>query len=242
MTKHHYSLILFFLHLAIPCFSKNPMPNDSSGSEKESISIYFRFDKSNIEPQYRSNHEQITLLDSLLKTCNTGIDSIAIYSYASIEGDIAYNDRLSLNRSQTVANMIQSKYPHLTKKINININGNGEDWNGLLQQAYVRKWIPERMNLITLLENKSISREEKKKRLYEMNEGKTYQYLNHYVFWQSRNSASIFIWRKNPIKPEPVTIVPIRMQKKQIAQFPDLKKTYPDLIQKTKKTISTTGI
>lgn len=204
MGKFKSTLLFTWMLLFIQV---NLYPKDKSNANKlnsDTIQIYFRFDDAHIDKSYRSNINELKKLDSLLLRQINDLDSITITSFASIEGDQMYNNKLSALRSNEVKEFMLSN--HLNEKRNLQIKAcaKGENWDGLLAQAYERKWIPDRLQLIAILEDPILSQTEKKRQIYTLKNGEVYDYLNEYVFWRLRNTASIILW----YKPKLETIVP----------------------------------
>lgn len=170
----------------------------------QTISVYFRFNKSEIEKDYRTNNDSFRKLDEMLSEFNIRtIDSITITSFASVEGNEIYNKNLTQKRSDALCNFLIRRYPYLQNKIQIRLRAEGENWEELLKQAYERKWIPHREWLINLLENQRLSNQEKEKRIREKGGGEVYKYLNKYIFGELRKSASIVLWQKRKVEQLP---------------------------------------
>ena len=167
--------------------------NDLQDLNIDSMTINFKFDDYTIDKNYRMNNYQIQRMDSLLNS--RIIEKVIISSYTSIEGDSRYNKNLSILRSDNLRSLINTINPNIRDN-NIIIYSEGENWDGLLDQVYERKWIPYREELIDLLENKTISNKDKKDTIKKMHDGTVYNYLNQYVFWKQRNSSSIIFYHK----------------------------------------------
>lgn len=220
MGKCKTTLLFIWMLLFIQgnIFSNNEPINKQINSD--TIQVYFRFDNSEIEKTYRSNYRELQKLDSIVSRHADDLDSITITSYASIEGDSSYNYRLSKMRSESSRTYLVNTYPGLNAQTRIFLKANGEDWNGLLDQAYERKWIPDRMQLISILENKQLTHAEKKKQIYALKDGEVFDYLTEYVLWRLRNTSSIILWHKKTlerISPQITEMVPVRQEKQSIS-------------------------
>ncbi|MGL5690959.1 MAG: OmpA family protein, partial [Bacteroidales bacterium] len=189
-----FIILIFFIR-------ENAFSNiKESGFKRDTVQLFFQFDNSDLYKSYRSNREQMRKLDSLILRNDRNLDSITICSFASVEGDEHYNKRLSLARSSSVKNYLSINHPAITQKIPVHNYAGGEDWDGLLDQAYERKWIPDREALITILEDSLLLQSEKKNRIYTLRNGEVFDYLNEYVFWRSRNTSSIILCYKKPLQ------------------------------------------
>lgn len=72
------------------------------------VRIYYRWDKFTIDTTYMGNAAGIRALDSIMGSPRFIIDSLQIISSASPEGNIRYNDRLSLSRGLALKQHLQS--------------------------------------------------------------------------------------------------------------------------------------
>lgn len=72
------------------------------------VRIYYRWDKFSIDSTYMGNAAGIRALDSIMTSPRFIVDSLQINSSASPEGNIRYNDRLSLNRGNALRQHLQS--------------------------------------------------------------------------------------------------------------------------------------
>lgn len=157
------------------------------------VVLFFRFNQSDLDTAYRTNKKSIARIDSILK--ESVIDSISIISTASIDGDANYNVALSAKRSNAIKSFLKDKYSEAINDHVIAAYNEGEDWSGLLAEVYERKWIPQRQELISLLNDNTIGYNEKKEAIKTMGNGEVYAYLKQYVFWKQRNASSIILWQ-----------------------------------------------
>lgn len=215
MRKIKFRLLLTVMIFFISEYAFSNKKDPGRKIARDSVQLFFQFGKSDLNKSYRSNEEQMQRLDSLILRNNMNLDSITIGSFTSIDGDEQYNKRLSLARSSSVKKLLETNYSNIAHKIPVHVYAGGEDWEGLLNQAYERKWIPDRTKLIAILEDSLLSQSEKKKRIYTLRNGEVFDYLNEYVFWRSRNTSSIILWYKYPlvrISPQIAEMVPVRQE------------------------------
>ncbi|WP_044269178.1 DUF3575 domain-containing protein [Bacteroides timonensis] len=151
--------------------------------------LYFRFDRSLVEYDYMDNprtlHEFHALFsDSLSASC---IDTITITSYASPEGAARYNSRLAHRRAVAVKGYLLWKYPHLDQ-YRIVVRPQGEDWTGLRQLVEADTSVPDREDVLQILEEIPDT-ERCKILLRRLNCGYAYTYINKNLLPKLRNAA-----------------------------------------------------
>jgi len=151
--------------------------------------LYFRFDRSLVEYDYMDNPHtlqrfQILFADSI---ASSRIDTITITSYASPEGNSRYNYRLAHHRAVAVKGYLIWKYPHLDQH-RILICPQGEDWAGLRQLVEADPNVPDREEVLEIL-NKVTDTEHCKSLLRRLNCGYAYRYINKYLLPELRNAA-----------------------------------------------------
>lgn len=91
--------------------------------------FYFPFDRSVFRPELRGNARTLSQLDSVLTLRGVNnVDSILVVSYASPEGNFAYNMRLSQRRSESIHNVLLSHFPSFSSKMFVSHGGESWDW------------------------------------------------------------------------------------------------------------------
>lgn len=99
--------------------------------------IQFRHDKYNIEPAYKNNRSEldtvIRSIEMVKRDRDMQITGIYITGYASPEGTMAYNQRLSQNRADALARYGQRSTQ--TDASLWHVEGRGEDWEGLRHEV-----------------------------------------------------------------------------------------------------------
>lgn len=104
----------------------------------DTLQVYFRQDKINLEPRFRNNGKRLLefsrLFNRLLYDPQSKVRSILIVSGASPEGASTHNRYLSDNRAQVVYDYLVDH--HLVDADHIEIESRGVDWKGL--EARVR--------------------------------------------------------------------------------------------------------
>ncbi len=111
------------------------------------------------------------------------IHDIRIIGYCSIEGTAAYNNKLSYERAQGVADYFMQRYPQLSELLHV--EGRGEDWDGLLVALSKVPNLAERTYIEYIVRNVGVY-EGRERMLMELSGGVPYRRLMVEVFPQLR--------------------------------------------------------
>ena len=101
--------------------------------EKTDAQIKFLVNQSNIRDSERKTEEIVNLTKAIKEakaTENKEIKSIEISSYASPEGELDWNEKLSDNRGKASSNYINRELKKLKASVNIDSKFTAEDWDG----------------------------------------------------------------------------------------------------------------
>lgn len=92
----------------------------------------------NVLPNFRKNRAELDSVQHSLETVkqnlNLTVTGVYVTGYASPEGTIAYNLRLSQQRAETFAAYVQKQNPELKKDL-WHVAWKGEDWDGFVAQV-----------------------------------------------------------------------------------------------------------
>lgn len=92
----------------------------------------------NVLPNFRKNRTELDNVQHSLETVkqnpNLSVTGIYVTGYASPEGTMAYNLRLSQQRAETFAAYVQKQNPELKKEL-WHVSWKGEDWDGFVAQV-----------------------------------------------------------------------------------------------------------
>ena len=106
-------------------------------AENKSARLEYRRDSYAVLPTYRTNRAELDSVQrsfALLKdNPNLTVTAIYITGYASPEGSMAYNEKLSQRRAQTFADYVRKRNRDLPKDL-WHVDWKGEDWDGFLAQ------------------------------------------------------------------------------------------------------------
>ena len=90
------------------------------------VRVHFPFDNAVVSSQYMQNASAIAALDSLVALLGEDT-ALEVISYASPEGNYAYNVKLAARRAEAFRQFILKRYPSLT----VTVSPNGESWEEL---------------------------------------------------------------------------------------------------------------
>lgn len=116
-------------------------------AENKSARLEYRRDSYAVLPEYRTNRAELESVQrsfALLKeNPNLTVTGIYITGYASPEGSMAYNEKLSQRRAQTFADYVQKHNKDLPKDL-WHVAWKGEDWDGFVAQVAQAEGWPAR--------------------------------------------------------------------------------------------------
>lgn len=192
-------LSILLLLVSIKCFGWDNSPNEvlNNSIDKQNITIFFRWNKSELDSLYLSNNKQLNRLDSLLTSKkNQHVNSLMIIAFASPEGHPDYNKTLSENRANTIRSYIIEKYKDISPN-NILKDAKGENWEGLVEMVQNDPKLPSREKVLDIL-NSSMTDMQKQSELMKLDNGKTYyNYIFPKYYRLLRSGASILLFN-NP--------------------------------------------
>lgn len=169
--------------------------HDADSAVTETFSIYYMFDRIDIDTTYLDNRRQIGHIREYLYN-SPRIDSITIYAWASPEGAYHHNVWLAKQRAKAAKNFLLSQTPDSTK-LNagkIRISPLAENWPGLerlVEQKYTRH---DREKVLKILRTEGIGDETRKWRLKQLDGGYTWNYLWRNYMPELRAATWICVW------------------------------------------------
>lgn len=130
-------------------------------------------------------------IDSL-KRSDT-LTSIDIYGFSSPDGSLFYNERLARQRARTAGNYL---FRNSSSPLDIyTIHSGGEDWNMLRERVAADPGVPERMEILQIIDS-DLNPEEKEKKLRALGNG-TWRYLSRNIFPLLRRAEITVGWRSH---------------------------------------------
>lgn len=116
-------------------------------AENKSARLEYRRDSYAVLPEYRTNRAELDSVQrsfALLKdNPNLTVTAIYITGYASPEGSMAYNEKLSQRRAQTFADYVRKRNRDLPEDL-WHVAWKGEDWDGFVAQVEQAEGWPAR--------------------------------------------------------------------------------------------------
>ena len=208
--KRALMILLSFL-LVMPTYADM---DRYSRAISEEFQIHYRFDRSDIDPEYRDNRNSTELLKQHLQNVSR-IDSIIIHVYSSPDGVYEYNARLARQRAAAAETLIRQLTGNAQTNAETNAQTNApirtvivaENWSGLqrlVQERYTRH---DRSKVLDILEAENISEATRKWRLQQLDNGYTWNYILRHYMPELRNATFITL-RMKPEDPLP-TLVPM---------------------------------
>ena len=162
-----------------------------------SLLVHFRFNCSLVESDYMDNLHALECFSALFSDSISAlsVDTIIITSCASPEGNVQHNFRLARQRAVSVKEYLLWKYSYLSQA-RILIYSRGEDWTGLHQSVELDNDIPNRTEVLQIL-NEVQDTERCKVLLQHLNRGEAYRYIDAHLLPQLRNAAVCTVKRKD---------------------------------------------
>ena len=164
---------------------------------RESLLLYFRFDRSLIDSSYMDNGKTFGAFHVLLSnnTAASLIDTVFITAYASPEGDKTHNIRLAERRADAVKDYLSEKYPALDHQ-RILTDPQGENWAGLRSMIEEDDSVPDREEVLMILDYvKDLNR--CKELLKRLNCGYAYTYIQDRILPRLRNATVCTVQMKD---------------------------------------------
>ena len=179
--------------------------------DERPLHVHFPFDKSVLLPEFRNNAEVLRqILDvtaHALADTMTDVRTIQIVGLASIEGPVAYNQKLSLRRAEALKEYVRQ---HLQLADTLfEAVGGGEGWTDFRQQLQAEAEqnadhaAELRQALDLIASEKDPNRCEQK--LKRLNGGRTWQYIKTHILRDQRNSGYMRVMYKY----EPDKVAPL---------------------------------
>lgn len=169
------------------------------------FTFYFRRNKTTLDPDYLWNREQGEDLQGLLER-NVGIDSIAIFAWASPEGDYRHNVWLSDRRTKAARNYLLSHTGAAPGQVFI--RRQEENWPGLKQAVKDFYEGENKAQILRILQDKGLSDQEKEAELRQLDDGRTFEYLLETLMKPLRSAVVIVYWRQLSISDVAMKLTP----------------------------------
>lgn len=160
---------------------------------EESLMAYINFvvDRYEILPSLGNNPQELKRVDikmqEMINDKSISIDKLSLVGYASPEGGVEHNLKLSRNRVNSFADYLVAKYPPFRGKYST--EAKGQDWDGL-RSAIAESNLREKDEIIHIIDNVAVR--ERSNALKNLNGGETYATLLQDFYPPLRRSEVIF--------------------------------------------------
>lgn len=142
----------------------------------------FEVNKTNIRPEYMNNPQELakirSMIDELKSDPNIEVKGLDIIGYASPEGSLANNKRLSEGRAMALRDYLLSRYDFPRNQYHTIFGG--ENWNGLVKVLDAGD-MDYKNEILAIIDNYPADTE-RKARLKQLRAGVPYQYLLQNVY------------------------------------------------------------
>lgn len=114
----------------------------------------FESGKTIIKPSYRRNPEELAKIANSINEVTSSEDvrirSIRIEGFASPEGSVQLNDRLSMGRAEALSNYLSGRMA-ISRSL-FHTYSRGEDWEGLKRQV-TESFLPEKLRILDIIDS-----------------------------------------------------------------------------------------
>ncbi len=152
-----------------------------------SSSLIFRVNSTYIDPNLEGNRAELesidTMMQSVISDSDYTITKVNIIGFASPEGKLASNMKLSKGRAGALETLMKRKYKMIDPSL-YSVEFGGENW-GKLYEIVKASDIEYRDEVLSIIDNIPIENGREKK-LMNLNGGKTYKYLLRNIFPSTR--------------------------------------------------------
>lgn len=161
--------------ISLPCHAQSN--HEEENISKDRYSLYYYFDRIDIDENYLDNARQIARIKEILAK-STRIDSITIYAYASPEGSYRRNSYLAEKRAEAAREFILKNLPDESVLLpeNIHLRPMGENWEGLQYELEENYHLMNRDRVLKII-HANIPDETKKWRLKRLDNGFTWKWI-----------------------------------------------------------------
>lgn len=148
-----------------------------------SSALVFRVNSTYIDPNLEGNRSELASIDEMMQSVISDEDytvtKVNIIGYASPEGSLAANMRLSEGRATSLEVLLKQKYRTINPRLYSVLFG-GENWEKL-HEIVSDSHISHKAEILNLIDNVPIE-EGRETKLMALNGGETYRYLLKNIF------------------------------------------------------------
>ncbi|WP_294470748.1 DUF3575 domain-containing protein [uncultured Bacteroides sp.] len=208
----NYGVYILTLFMALSCLSESGYAAISDFTVARDITqrvvIYFDENEVGVDSCYKSNSRAIETLDSLLSGDwdTKYITELDVETFVSPDGDESYNMSLAARRNQSIKEFFQ-RYGLEVGNEKIHFYSKGEDWSEFRQLVASDINLPDREEVLMLIDYHKNDVAKRKQLIRKLNLGAAYRYIVRNVYPELRRSV-ITIVRDVP-KPDKEIFQPV---------------------------------
>ena len=161
------------------------------------------------------------------------LKGVQIIGSSSPEGSLNYNEKLAMQRAQSLSDYIKDRLP-IEERL-LEVASEGANWKELTDMVVETMEVPYRDQVLEVLQ-KGYRHNECLWRLKQIAGGKAYRWLSQHMFPSIRRSRVIVSYEKKEIqqpvlieelpKEEPVVVAPVDTVVKEVVSVPEKKSVY----------------
>lgn len=189
LTSVLFALILAMLWPGREACAAVPSSDEPCQEYSEAeIKIFFELGSSRINPSLDGNRQALAEMDSLLTAVSNDsswvVKNVSVRGSASPEGPAELNRKLSRSRADAISRHFAAYTDDAS--VPTDFHYSGANWDGLRNLVVAEPGVPDREELVRIIDSGSKDRVERMKRL---SGGSTYRWLSANLFPQLRASA-----------------------------------------------------
>ncbi len=183
-----WAIFVAFLALSESGYAVIPAFTVTSDTIRRVV-IYFEKEETGVNSCYKTNSQGINVLDSLLeeKANSKYITALNVVTFVSPDGDSVYNTALSVRRNDSMREFLRQRYPFVDAE-KIRLVSEGEDWSEFRKLVASDSDLPDREEVLTLIDYHRDNIVKRKELLQKLNQGMAYRYIVRNVLPKLRRS------------------------------------------------------
>ena len=179
----------------------------TQGMRRDTLSVYFQKGEAVIDTSLSTNSQVLDSLAGIVSRSSRNTPfGMRLEGYASVEGTVAFNMRLSVERTESVLSYIEERTGVLLGgRTDVRSEGMGVDWEGFEALLTDGEPFPHSERVLTIVRNTPqwVLRNGRvvggrKKSLMDLNGGRTFNYMMDNVFPQLRRVEVIVSYAPLP--------------------------------------------
>ncbi|MCL2072335.1 MAG: DUF3575 domain-containing protein [Marinilabiliaceae bacterium] len=192
--------MMVFQTLPAQEYYRQGLPTDNPNSFSDKVALHFPVNSSRLLNDFSGNAEALRLLDKIWrdKRFYSTIDSIIIHGYASPEGDIYHNMRLSYERAQAIKDYIVQNHPYISSH-KIYPKGQFVDFKAVEEIIDRESYMPYRSEAQRILRIKGISDQDRIILLHKVGGGEFIRHFARYYSGSLRSAIGLLFYKDNQL-------------------------------------------